>query len=206
MTQNSRKPLLIGVTGGIGSGKSVVCRLFEAFGIPVYKADERAKWLVHHDTILKADITRLLGPEAYDLTGQYNRAWVAAQVFGQPDLLTQLNALIHPRVYADTATWLYSYADKPYLIKEAAIMPKGGSGNLVDQVIVVHAPLELRVQRIQLRDAHRSAQEISNIIRSQISDEERFKIADYIVYNDETHLLIPQVVQLHETFVTQAAK
>lgn len=201
MSQSLQKPLLIGVTGGIGSGKTTVCRIFEAFGIPVYSADDRAKWLVDNDTILKADVTRLLGPEAYDEAGRYNRSWVAAQVFGHPELLQQLNALIHPRVYADTALWTQSHADKPYLIKEAALLRAAGTdGNNLDQLLVVQSPLPLRIQRIQKRDPHRTEQEIKNIINRQISDEERIEMADYVVFNNETQLLIPQVVRLHKIF------
>ncbi|MGA0558867.1 dephospho-CoA kinase [Larkinella sp. VNQ87] len=198
-----KKPLLIGVTGGIGAGKTVVCRIFEALGIPVYSADERAKWLVDHDPVLKADVTRLLGPEAYDLAGRYNRAWVAAQVFDNPALLLQLNALIHPRVYADTRLWASGYPDKPYLIKEAALLRAAGEdGNNLDKLVVVQSPLELRIQRIRQRDPHRTEADIRNIISRQISDEERLAIADYVIYNDETQLLTPQVVRLHEIFST----
>ncbi|MFD1141748.1 dephospho-CoA kinase [Larkinella insperata] len=201
MSVASKKPLLIGVTGGIGSGKSLVCRVFETFGIPVYYADERAKWLVDHDTILKADVTRLLGPEAYDPIGRYNRSWVATQVFGQPELLLQLNALIHPRVYADTARWATQYTHKPYVVKEAALLRTAGEdGNNLDKLIVVQSPLELRIQRIKKRDPHRTEQEIQNIISRQMSDDERLQMADYVIYNNESQLLIPQVVRLHELF------
>ncbi|GAB3929050.1 dephospho-CoA kinase [Larkinella terrae] len=201
MSLPSKRPLLIGVTGGIGSGKTTVCRIFEAFGIPVYYADERAKWLVDHDAILKADVTRLLGPEAYGPTGYYDRSWVAAQVFGKPDLLQQLNALIHPRVYADTALWASGFSEKPYVIKEAALLRAAGQdGNNLDKLIVVQSPLELRIHRIHKRDPHRSEKEIKNIISRQISDEERIEMADYVIYNNETQLLIPQVVRLHEIF------
>jgi dephospho-CoA kinase len=196
-----KRPFLIGVTGGIGSGKSTVCRIFEALGIPVYYADERAKWLVDHDPILKADVTRLLGPEAYDQNGHYNRSWVAAQVFGKAELLLQLNALIHPRVYADTELWTQNYPDKPYVIKEAALLrPVGEDGNKLDKLIVVQSPLELRIHRVHKRDPFRSEREIKNIISRQISDEERVEMADYVIYNNETQLLIPQVLRLHETF------
>lgn len=201
MSDSAKKPFLIGVTGGIGSGKSLVCRIFEAFGIPVYYADERAKWLVDNDAILKADVTRLLGPEAYDPIGRYNRSWVAAQVFGKPELLLELNALIHPRVYADTALWTNGYPSKPYVVKEAALLRTAGEdGNNLDKLIVVQSPLELRMQRIKKRDPHRNEQEIQNIISRQMGDEERLKMADYVIYNNETQLLIPQVVQLHKLF------
>lgn len=195
-----KHPLQIGVTGGIGSGKSVVCRVFQALGVPVYEADVRAKWLTEHDPILKADITRVLGPNAYDALGRYNRGWVASQVFADRDLLTQLNGVIHPRVLADTALWVSQNADKPYVIKEAALMRAAGDGNSLDKVIVVHAPVALRIERIRRRDPHRTEQEVLNIISRQVGDDERLRMADYVLENDESRLLLPQIVALHETF------
>lgn len=200
-----KRPLQIGVTGGIGSGKSTVCQVFRALGIPIYEADERAKWLTEHDPILKADIKRVLGPEAYSTTGQYNRAWVASQVFGAPERLSALNAVIHPRVFADTASWINQQTGKPYVIKEAALMKAAGDNNSLDKVVVVQAPVLLRIERIRKRDPHRSENEIQNIIARQISDEERLKIADYILENDESQLLLPQIVRLHEEFLRLAA-
>jgi dephospho-CoA kinase len=199
-----KTPLQIGVTGGIGSGKSVVCAVFKALGIPIYAADERAKWLTEHDPILKADIQRILGPNAYQL-GHYNRAWVASQVFADPALLASLNAVIHPRVLADTEAWVNEHADKPYVVKEAALMKAAGSGNSLDKVIVVQAPIALRIKRIRIRDPHRSEAEIQNIIDRQISDTERLEIADYVIENDESKLVLPQIIRLHEDFLQQAA-
>ncbi|OIN58667.1 dephospho-CoA kinase [Arsenicibacter rosenii] len=200
---STHSPLQIGVTGGIGSGKSLVCRIFQAFGVPVYAADDRAKWLTQHDPILKADIIRLLGKEAYDVQGQYNRAFVASHVFHNPDLLRQLNGLIHPRVYADTLNWVQQQ-HYPYVIKEAALMKAAGDHNTLDKVVVVHAPEAVRIERIHRRDPHRSETEIRNIIARQISDEERFRIADFIVYNDEGQLLLPQLATLHRTLLDLA--
>ena len=202
--------LQIGVTGGIGSGKSVVCRVFATLGVPVYYADERAKWLTEHDPILKADIVRVLGPQAYDRIGgpglgKYNRAWVASQVFAEPALLERLNAVIHPRVFADTAQWVSQHADKPYVMKEAALMRAAGDGNTLDAVIVVQAPADLRISRIHTRDPHRSAQEIQHIIDRQVSDDERLAIADYVLDNDERQLLLPQIVALHQKFLQKAS-
>ncbi|MCX6219034.1 dephospho-CoA kinase [Spirosoma sp.] len=201
-----KAPLQIGVTGGIGSGKSVVCRVFKALDIPVYEADERAKWLTEHDPILKTDIQRVLGSNAYDATGKYNRTWVASQVFSDPSLLSALNAVIHPRVFADTAAWVNEQAHKPYVVKEAALMKAAGSGNSLDKVIVVQAPIALRIARIRQRDPHRSEAEIQNIIDRQISDAERRQLADYIIENDESQLLLPQIIRLHEEFLQQVAQ
>ena len=200
-----KTPLQIGITGGIGSGKSTVCQVFRALEIPVYEADERAKWLTEHDPILKADIVRVLGSNAYDTLGQYNRSWVASQVFANPELLAALNAIIHPRVLADTATWVSQHADEPYVIKEAALMRAAGSGNSLDKVVVVQAPMTLRIERIRKRDPHRSDAEILNIIDRQVSDEERLQMADYVLENNETQLLLPQIIQLHEEFLGQTA-
>ncbi|ADB42284.1 dephospho-CoA kinase [Spirosoma linguale] len=201
-----KAPLQIGVTGGIGSGKSVVCAVFKALDIPVYEADERAKWLTEHDPILKADIQRVLGKEAYTPTGRYNRSWVASQVFADPALLASLNAVIHPRVFADTAAWVNEHADKPYVVKEAALMnQRAGDGNTLDKIIVVQAPVALRIARIRKRDPQRTDSEIQNIIDRQLSDEARFQIADYVVENDEAQLLLPQIIRLHEVFLQQAS-
>lgn len=196
-----KRPLQIGVTGGIGSGKSVVCAVFRALGVPIYVADDRARWLTDHDPILKADIVRLLGPDAYTAAGRYNRPWVASQVFQEPDLLHQLNALIHPRVFADTANWVEQHQDFPYIIKEAALMKAAGDRNTLDKVVVVQAPLDLRIARIRQRDPHRSEAEIRGIIQNQLSDDDRAKIADYVLLNDEKTLLLPQIVRLHDVFL-----
>lgn len=197
-----KRPLQIGVTGGIGSGKSVVCAVFRALGAPVYVADDRAKWLTDHDPILKADILRLLGPDAYLPNGRYNRPWVASQVFQNPDLLQQLNHLIHPRVMADTLNWVEQHESSSYVIKEAALMRAAGDHNTLDKVIVVQAPLDLRVTRIRLRDPHRSEAQIRGIIQNQISDEERAKLADYVLINDEKVLLLPEIIRLHGVFLS----
>lgn len=198
-------PLQIGVTGGIGSGKSVVCHVFRTLGIPVYEADERAKWLTEHDPILKADIIRVLGSTAYDALGRYNRAWVASQVFINPVLLGQLNSVIHPRVLSDTDAWVDQHADEPYVIKEAALMQAAGNGNSLHKVIVVWAPIDIRLERIRQRDPHRSDKEILNIINRQVSDQERQQIADYVLENDERQLLLPQIIRLHEEFLRERA-
>jgi len=192
--------LQIGVTGGIGSGKSVVCRVFAALGIPVYDADTRAKWLTEHDPSLRTDIIRVLGPLAYDAQGRYNRAWVASQVFTNPTLLAQLNGVIHPRVLTDTLDWISQHTNAPYVVKEAALMRAAGDGNTLDKVIVVRAPVALRITRIRQRDPQRSEANIQAIIDRQISDEDRLKLADYVLMNDESQLLLPQILALHTAF------
>ncbi len=192
-------PLLIGITGGIGSGKSMVCRLFECLDIPVYYADSRAKWLTNHDPEIRERVTALLGAETYDSSGQYNTRFVASRVFNNAPLLKELNAIIHPVVLRDTKDWVARHAGVPYVVKEAAIMAKASQANAVDYVVVVEAPVELRIQRILQRDK-RTEQEIRSIMERQVSDESRRGIADYIVHNDDASELIPQVLHLHEIF------
>lgn len=193
-------PLLIGVTGGIGSGKSMVCRLFECLDVPIYYADSRAKWLTNNDPEIREKVVALLGNEAYDSAGQYNTRFVASSVFQNEPLLKELNAIIHPVVLRDTKVWVAQQAGAPYVVKEAAIMAKAGQSNAVDYVVVVEAPVELRIQRILQRDK-RTEQEIRAIIERQVSDESRREIADYVVNNDDGSELIPQVLHLHEIFL-----
>lgn len=191
--------LQVGVTGGIGSGKSVVCQLFACLGIPIYNADSRAKWLTNHDPLIRENVIALLGNEAYDAAGRYNTSYVSSVVFKDENLLKRLNAIIHPVVMQDTLNWVQDNHESPYLIKEAAIMNKAGNNNSLDVVVVVEAPLDLRIKRILHRDK-RSEAEIRTIIQRQVTDEERRRIADFIVNNDEESALIPQVLHLHNIF------
>ena len=199
-----KTPLQIGITGGIGSGKSVVCKVFACLGIKIYDADSRAKWLTNHNEEVRQKIVGLLGNEAYT-ANEYNRKWVAAQVFDNPGLLTQLNKIIHPAVGEDTEAWVNRNTSERYLIKEAAIMKAAGHNNALDYVVVVKAPIELRIQRILVRD-HRTEDEIRAIMKRQVSEEERDAIADFQIFNDEQNPLIPQVLKLHEIFIRASLK
>lgn len=194
----------IGVTGGIGSGKSIVCKLFSCLSIPVYDADTRAKWLTNHDVGIREAITDLLGAESYTPSGDYNRSYVSGKVFNNPELLKELNAIIHPAVGRDTDDWLRKHCASPYVIKEAAIMNKAGVNNNLDYVIVVQAPIALRIQRVRSRDKNRSEEEIRAIIDRQVSDEVRQAIADFTIDNDENVALIPQILHLHQLFLQAA--
>ena len=195
---------IIGITGGIGSGKSLICKIFSMMNIPIYDADSRAKYLINNDLFLKNSIKTLLGKNAYLPTGKYNRKWVASQVFNNPDLLKQLNSLVHPCVHKDSHDWVKKYSKSPFLIYEAALMKAAGDNNMFDKVIVINAPINLRIQRIQVRDK-RSEQEIKDIIARQISDEERLKIADYVIENDDKEPVLEQVLELYEIIVGQVS-
>lgn len=183
--------LKVGITGGIGSGKSTVAKVFGALGIPVYEADERAKVLIETDPEVVKPIRALFGREAYLPDGTYHKSFVAGKVFQDQGLLQKLNAIVHPAVGRDFEHWaLHQHA--PYVLKEAAIM-KRDSG--LDRIIVVSSPLALRIERIKTRDG-RSEQQIENIIRNQKSEEEFNALADYIIYNNEKVLITEQVLEI----------
>lgn len=192
--------LKIGITGGIGSGKSVVCRLFQVLGVPVYDSDARAKWVMAHDTQLRDELTAAFGTETFDAQGQLNRAYLARVAFPDPAQLARLNALVHPHVGRDFAQWAATQqaAGHRYVLKEAALLYESGAYQQLSRVITVFAPLQLRQQRVLHRDPHRTPADIQHIIGKQLSEEEKMQRADHIIFNDDQHLLIPQVLALHE--------
>ena len=187
--------LKIGLTGGIGSGKSTVAAIFEVLGTPVYYADAAAKKLMHEDVGLIAGIKELFGENSY-VNGMLNRTYISGEVFSQPDKLNKLNALVHPVTIADAEKWM-SKQFAPYLIKEAAILFESGSHIQMDYVIGVYSPLELRIERVMQRDKISKEQVISRI-NQQMDEEEKMRRCDFLVYNDEKKLLIPQVLELHD--------
>jgi dephospho-CoA kinase len=190
----------IGITGGIGSGKSLVCRIFQILGVPIYDADSRAKKLMTTDGILIDQIKKEFGTLSYHPDGELNREYISANVFGNPDRLKQLNELVHPRVAIDYEQWVQSHVGERYVIKEAALLFESGSYKMLDEVILVTAPEELRVQRVVARDTHRTKNDITKIIKNQLPEEAKAMKAQYILRNDEQELMVPQVLKLHERF------
>jgi dephospho-CoA kinase len=195
-----RKPLQIGITGGIGSGKSLICKIFSCFGVPVYDADSHAKELMTTDGILISEIKKEFGDLSYNADGSLNRVYLANNVFHDPDKLERLNDLVHPRVGVDYEKWVQQNEKCTYVIKEAALLFEAGSYKALNRIIVVFAPEELRVKRVLVRDVHRTAEQIKAIIRKQMPEEEKLKRANHVIVNDETTLVILQVLKLHETF------
>jgi len=194
--------LLIGTTGGIGSGKSVVASVFRCLGIPVYDADSHAKALMTTDGNLQEAIKKEFGTLTFNEHGRLNRAYLASQVFPDPERLKKLNRLVHPRVAEDFEHWVEkqnAVRTFPYVIKEAALLYDSGSNSRLDKIIVVTAPDEVRIQRVQKRDG-RSPQEIEQIFERQMSQEEMIKRSDFTVSNDNRHLIIPQILKLHDIF------
>jgi len=153
------------------------------------------------DGILVEAIKKEFGILSYDAKGVLNRQHLANSVFNQPDKLKRLNELVHPRVALDYENWVSSQADVKYVLKEAALLFESGSYQSLDKIIVVTAPETLRVKRVLLRDPHRSMQQTKEIISNQMAEEEKTKRADYVIVNDETTLLIPQVLNLHLQFI-----
>lgn len=188
----------VGITGGIGSGKSLVSRIFHVLGVPVYDADSRARWLTNNSPAVVSAVKALLGEDAY-VNGQLNRPKVASLVFPNPDLLTQLNHIVHPAVGADFTQWCIEQ-EYPYVLKEAALMFESGSHRSLDSVIHVTAPQELRIRRVLSRDPHRTEEEVRNIIARQMSPEDMAAKSDFQIVNDESTMLIPQVLDLHAAF------
>lgn len=193
------QPILIGITGGIGTGKSLVTKIFQTLGAPVYDADSRAKRVMTTDGILIEQIKKEFGNLSYD-GENLNRAYLAQEVFSNPEKLKKLNALVHPRVGLDFTNWVNTLRHQPYVVKEAALMVESGSHQGLNYLVVVTAPKEMRVERVLKRDPQRSREEIINIMKNQLPEEEKQKLADFIITNDETELLIPQVLKLHERF------
>lgn len=203
---NSNSPFQIGITGGIGSGKSLVCRIFAQLGVPVYDADSHAKKLMTTDGILISGIKKEFGDLAYHPDGALNRKYLADHVFNNEKKLALLNNLVHPRVGADYEKWVQQHSTYRYVIKEAALLFEAGTAKALDRIIVVYAPESLRIKRVLSRDAHRTVEQIREIVGKQMPDDEKLKRADHIIVNDETQLIIPQVLKLHQQFLNNPLK
>ena len=194
--------LRIGITGGIGSGKSMASRLFHALGVPVYDADSRARWLMENDAGLRQQLSAAFGPDAYDAAGRLNRTALASTVFRNPTLLARLNALVHPHVGTDFERWATAQqrAGHPYVLKEAALLFEAGSYKQLDRIITVFAPLPVRQARVLRRDPHRTPADVRAIMAKQLDEEEKMQRAHHVLINDDVRPLLPQVLALHTAF------
>jgi dephospho-CoA kinase len=193
--------LRIGLTGGIGSGKSTVAKVFELLDVPVYYADEASKRLYHSNEQLKASLSEHFGTDIYE-AGQLNRSKLAAIVFNDPQKLTLLNQLVHPLTISDAQEWM-NHQTTPYVIKEAALLFESGSAKGLDFVIGVHAPVALRIKRAMDRD-RLSREEVISRANRQINDVIKMKLCDFVIENNDLELVIPQVLEIHEKLKTLA--
>lgn len=192
----------IGITGGIGSGKSIVARVFAALSTPIYDSDSWAKWVMANDLVLRGQLQAAFGAETYDAAGLLNRSYLARIAFNDTTQLARLNALVHPRVGENFAAWTAAQAAAgyPYILKEAALLYESGAYKGLDSIITVFAPAEMRAARVRRRDTHRSAAEVQAIMDKQLSEEDKLQRADYVIYNDGSQLVLPQVLALDAAF------
>ncbi|WP_290793211.1 dephospho-CoA kinase [Flavihumibacter sp. UBA7668] len=186
--------LKIGITGGIGSGKSMVARVFEHLGIPVYKADTAAKSLMNEDPALRTAITSLFGPEAYQ-NGELNRSYISSLVFNDRAKLDALNAIVHPATIQFGRDWM-NRQSAPYAIKEAALIFESGTQDELDYVIGVSAPLSLRIHRVMQRDQI-TREQVLQRMGNQLDESLKMKLCDFVIVNDDQQLVLPQVLSLH---------
>ncbi len=191
--------LKIGITGGIGSGKSTVCKVFELLGIPVFYADDVAKDIMHTDEDLKQGLIKTFGEQSYQ-DDILNRPYIANIVFNDERELEKLNALTHPAVFRAFDQWVALQTGAPYILKEAALLFESESFKMCDYSILVTAPYELKLARIMARDGI-TGEQVKQRMEKQLSDEQKEKLANYFVVNDERRLIIPQVLDLHRKFL-----
>ena len=195
--------LKIGITGGIGSGKTTVCKVFEILGIPVFYADTVAKLAMTSDPILVEGVKKTFGQESYHQDGTLNNKHIAAIVFNQKAELDKLNALVHPAVFKAFEGWTKTQAKSvPYVLKEAALLFESGSYQMCDKNILVTSPLALKLERVMQRDKVSKAQVMARMDK-QFTDEQRVKMADYFISNAPADSIILQVLNLHQKFLMQ---
>ena len=192
--------LKIGITGGIGAGKSTVASIFKVLGVPVFDADATAKNILNTDPVLREQIIATFGSETYK-QGLLDKKYLATLVFNNPDQLAKLNALVHPATIAAAEQWASHFTSRPYIIKEAALLFEAGTNVGLDYIIGVTAPEELRIARVMARDQV-TREEVLGRMQHQLNDTEKMKRCDFVIDNNEQSLVIPQVLTLHERFIS----
>ena len=189
----------VGLTGGIGSGKTLICSILEKLGIPVYYADAEAKRLMNHHPDLKRKILDLLGEKAYK-GESLDRKYLAERLFGNEALLASMNSVVHPAVREDFKRWSDQQKEVPYVVEEAAILFESGAHKEFDQTVLVCAPEEIRIRRVMERDKC-DRESVLRRISHQESEEELTKLADHILINDGQQMILPQVIELHNKLI-----
>ncbi len=192
--------LKIGITGSIGAGKSTVAGIFKVLGVPVFDADATAKNILNSDPVLRDQVAATFGSETYK-NGLLDRKYLATLVFNNPSQLAKLNALVHPATIAAADKWASGYTNRPYIIKEAALLFEAGTNVGLDYIIGVTAPEELRIARVMARDQV-SRVEVLSRMQHQLDDTEKMKRCNFVIDNNEKALLIPQVLALHQQFIS----
>jgi len=198
--ENTNQPLKIAITGGIGSGKTTICKVFEAMGIPVYYSDDRAKWLMVNDLELMDGVRGLFGQEAYFEDGSLNRKLLGSIVFNDKSKLEALEAIVHPAVFRDGDAWHKSHTDVPYTMKETALLFETKGYQDLDFTITVFASKEVRLQRVMARD-YASREAIEARMDKQLSEDKKIELADFVIYNDGEQLILPQIRTIHQALL-----
>lgn len=191
----------VGITGNIGSGKTTISKVFELLGVPVFYADDHAKNVMVHDAELISGIKEGFGKESYFEDGSLNRKHIAGIVFNNDAELLKLNALVHPATFRAFDNWLALQHNVPYVMKEAALLFESDSYKLCDRTVMVAAPLDLRLSRVLKRDNITRADAESRDAK-QFSEEKKIELADDLIRNDETQLVIPQILALHQLYLS----
>lgn len=194
------KPLIVGITGGIGSGKSTVSRYFQSFGIPVYHADDEAKALMNRSKVIKRKLIALFGEKAY-VNGRLNRNLLRKQIFNDRSLLQKMNAIVHPKVGMHFKRWLKKQSSE-YVLKEAAIIFENNLEKQYDYIITVLADQDKRIQRVMKRD-NKTKSEVLTIIGNQLPDAEKIKKSDFIIYNNNLGDVASQVSKIHQILLSK---
>jgi dephospho-CoA kinase len=196
--------LKIGLTGGIGSGKTTVAKVLEVLGVPVYYADEAAKELMHSNELLKQQLILRFGKETYFEDGQLNRKHLSSIVFNNKEKLELLNSLVHPATIADAKEW-FSKQQSSYVVKEAALLFESGTAEGLDYIIGVTAPAALRIKRVMDRDGV-TADEVKRRMANQVDETLKMKLCDFVLHNNEQELLLPQVLALHNELIKRSTE
>lgn len=201
MQKNNSQPLLIGLTGGIGAGKTLVAKIFQLLRVPVFDADTEAKAILGHENV-RAQVIEVFGSEAYS-GSEPNRKFLASRIFSSDAMREKLNAIVHPAVGEVFKQWVADHSDKPYLLKEAAIIFETGGESILDGIVLVTAPKTVRIERVMNRDKVSESQ-VRDRMAAQWSDEEKLKKSDYHIVNDGKTAIIPQVLAMHDALLQKA--
>ncbi len=192
--------LKVGITGGIGSGKSLICKVFELLGIPVFNSDSEAKNIMNSDQEVMNNLKDLLGTKAYNNNG-LNRDFLRQTIFKNRNLLEKINTIVHPAVRKYFRAWCEHHTEYPYVIQEAAILFESGASQQLDRIITIYSPEHIRIKRTVDRDGT-SVEEVKRIIEKQMPDSEKIKRSDAVIYNYDPYMVLPQVVEIYNNLIS----
>ncbi|MFV0555186.1 MAG: dephospho-CoA kinase [Mangrovibacterium sp.] len=187
----------LGVTGGIGSGKSTICKIFASLGIPIYEADNRAKQVMDNSASIRQKLIDTFGADIYSSTDVLDRKKLASTVFSSPERLQQLNNIVHPEVRKDFLLWTEQQTHAPYVIQEAAILFESGLNLIMDKSLTVNAPIEERITRVMKRDCA-TKQQVLDRINNQMTDDQRLALADFAISNSASDIVSTQVFKIDQ--------